>query len=194
MKNQENNMERKEEFLNIIRQDQELMSILKIAEKAHLPNWYIGAGIVRNSVWDYLHNKTEKTPIRDIDLVYFSDEEINEDKARKYLEENLPQVEWDFKNSKHVHEWYKKKKGLSREPLNSSEEDIDNWPETSTCIGLRLSGKDILIYAPYGIDDLMDMIFRRNKTGDGITEEVFNWRVEHKKIAERWPKAKIIYG
>ncbi len=186
-------MRREQELIDIIRQDTQLMHVLEIARSANLPNWYIGAGIVRNSVWDYLHGTPGKTPIRDIDLVYFSSEEIQEQEVRQFLENSIPNVEWDFKNSAIVHKWYKEKKGIDRKPLNSSEEDIDNWPEICSCIGIRLQNDNqLLIYAPYDIDDLLDMVFRRNIEGDRITEKVFEWRVENKHIAERWPKAKIV--
>ncbi len=188
-------MERRGELTKIIQKDERLMEILQIARSVNLPNWYVGAGVVRNAVWDNLHGNTEKTPIRDIDLIYFSSEPIDEEAVRQQLTSALPEVEWDFKNSLNVHEWYKNKKGIERTALMSSEQDIDNWPEVCSCIGVRLQDDDqLLIYAPYGIDDLMDIVFRRNAAGEGITKEIFEWRVVHKEIQEKWPKVKVVWG
>jgi uncharacterized protein len=189
-------MEREKELTYIIENDKRLMNVLRIARSADLPNWYIGAGLVRNAVWDYLHDAPGKTPIRDIDFIYFSCEKIDESGIRESLSQALPDVEWDLKNSAFVHEWYQLKKGIMRPPLHSTEEDINGWPEIASCIGIQLTLADqILIYAPYGIDDLMDMVFRRNKNNPySVTPEIFQQRVIDKHIMERWPKATIIYG
>ena len=188
-------MKREKELTYIIEYDRRLMNILRIARSAALPNWYIGAGLVRNAVWDYLHDTPGKTPIRDIDFIYFSCEKIDESRIRESLCQALPDVEWDFKNSAFVHEWYQLSKGITRPPLHSTEQDIDAWPETASCIGIRSTADDqILIYAPYGIDDLMDTVFRRNKNNTySVTPEIFRQRVIDKHITERWPKATIIY-
>jgi hypothetical protein len=188
-------MEREKELTHIIEYDRRLMNILRIARSADLPNWYVGAGLVRNAVWDYLHDTPGKTLIRDIDFIYFSCEKIDESGIRESLSKALPDVEWDFKNSAFVHEWYQLRKRITRPPLHSTEEDIDAWPETASCIGVRLIADDqILIYAPYGIDDLMNMVFRRNKNNTySVTPEIFRQRVIDKHITERWPKATIIY-
>lgn len=171
------------------------MNILRVARSANLPNWYIGAGLVRNTVWDHLHGEPGKTPIRDIDFVYFSLEEIDETTITENLSKAVPDVEGDFKNSALVHEWYECKKGIIRPPFHSSEEDIDAWPEIASCIGIRLmQDEQIMIYAPYGIDDLMDMVLRRNRNNSyTVNQEIFRQRVIEKKIVERWPKVTVLY-
>lgn len=188
-------MEREKELTNIIEQDSRVMRVLEVAKSVNLPNWYVGAGLIRNAVWDYMQDEPGKTPIRDVDFIYFSEESVDEDKIREALTTALPGIEWDFKNSANVHTWYKEKKGIVRPPLHSSEEDIDMWPETSSCIGIRLSDQNqIIVYAPYGIDDLMSMVFRRNKNNEySVSPEVFKERVVDKKIEERWPRVTIIY-
>lgn len=188
-------MTRESELLSIIKSDERLMNILRVARDCNLPNWYVGAGVVRNTVWDSLSGSPGASHIRDIDFIYFSEFDIDEADIRSFLEERLPGVDWDFKNSRDIHKWYKEKKGIDRDPLMSSEEDIDNWPEFCSCIGIRLKEDgEILIYAPYGIDDLMNMVFRRNTFSDHFTSGMFEQRVKDKKVVERWPKAKIIYG
>ena len=70
-------------------QDEWMMNVLDIAEKQNLKDWLIGAGFVRNKVWDYLHGyKKEGVETHDIDLVYF-DPNGNDEKTDDLLSENL---------------------------------------------------------------------------------------------------------
>ncbi|MDP3487559.1 MAG: nucleotidyltransferase family protein, partial [Bacillota bacterium] len=62
----------------IIRQDCRLMTILQAAQEVNLPEWYIGAGVIRNTVWDYLHGYPGKSPLRDIDLAYFDSSDLSD--------------------------------------------------------------------------------------------------------------------
>ena len=59
-----------QDILKIIENDKWMMDILHVAQKLNLPDWMIGAGFVRNKVWDYLHGyKNEKVLTRDIDFI-----------------------------------------------------------------------------------------------------------------------------
>jgi uncharacterized protein len=75
-------------------------------------------------------------------------------------------------------------------PLICVEDDIIYWPELCTTVALRLlpNGK-LKIYAPYGLDDLMNLIFRKNPNARRA-----NWekRVKEKLNRGLWPKVKVI--
>lgn len=188
-------MEYENEFLKIIRDNKDLIKILKIVRDLELPNWYIGAGIIRDVVWNHFSGSKKRYRFNDIDLFFYSRKRISIKKIKEKLTNIQPNIKWDIENSAYLHEWYWKKRHLKIAPLKSVEEDVDSWPEYATAVALRLFPNDeIKIYAPYGLKDLMKMIFRRNKFGRrDETKEIFNYRVAEKKIAEKWPQAKIIY-
>lgn len=58
----------------IIHRDPFRMDCLRALRALNLPQGYLGAGFVRNAIWDDLHNKARPTPLNDVDVVYFSDE------------------------------------------------------------------------------------------------------------------------
>ena len=189
-------MTHEDKLTDILRDNGTVMNILHIAREAHLPNWYVGAGVIRNAVWDSLHDKPGASPIRDIDCIYYSVEDIDEVPIKKYLASQLPGVDWDIKNSRHVHEWYKVAKGIDRPQLTSTEDDIRQWPEIATCIGVRLLEDDTFhICAPYGLDDLMDMVWGPNLHDtyrpQELTMRYFNERTTSKKVLERWPMVQV---
>ena len=57
------------DILDLIKRDKWMMDILRVAEKLNLPDWIIGAGFIRNKVWDYLqgYNKSRVDTV-DIDF------------------------------------------------------------------------------------------------------------------------------
>jgi hypothetical protein len=55
---------------DLLQADEWRMNVLLVAEKKALPDWWIGAGFLRNLIWDALEGNETEQP-RDVDLVYF---------------------------------------------------------------------------------------------------------------------------
>lgn len=77
-----------EKVISLIKEDSWMMDILKSAKSLNLPDWWIYAGFVRSKIWDTLHNFNERTPIPDIDVIYFDPANMDE-AEEKLLEEKL---------------------------------------------------------------------------------------------------------
>src|SRR5919201_6845633 len=60
----------------ILRSNEWLMSVLHAARAVDLPDWFVGAGAIRNTVWDYLHGYTMPTPLADVDVVFFDPQDL----------------------------------------------------------------------------------------------------------------------
>ncbi|MDQ5969289.1 MAG: uncharacterized protein QG579_446 [Patescibacteria group bacterium] len=179
-----------EDIINLIKRDKKMMSIIFRASDLGLKDWFIGAGFVRNKVWDYLHGiEKEGVETHDIDLVYFDPNGNNE-----YADDKLSQqlkvetgIDWELVNQSYAHVW----KNLP--PYTSTEDAITYWPETATCIGVTLDEKkELKLIAPYGIDDLVNLRIRMTpKFPEGV--ERVKERVKNKKWLEKWPKLKVTY-
>lgn len=95
-------------ILNLIEKDEWMMNILRVAEKLNFPDWVIGAGFVRNKVWDYLHGYTKKeVETNDIDLVYY-DLKGNDQKTDEELSKRLRRetgIKWEIVNEAYAHKW-----------------------------------------------------------------------------------------
>ncbi|MAZ40798.1 hypothetical protein CL654_01635 [bacterium] len=177
------------DILNLIREDKWMMDVLHIAEKLNLPNWVIGAGFVRNKVWDYLHGYNKKevnTP--DIDLVYYdpdgNDEKADEELSQKLIRET--NIQWEVVNEVYAHVWNK------IPPYSSVEDAISQWPETATGIGVRLENGDLKLIAPHGIEDLVDLVVRISpKFPNPNAVEIVKERVRTKKWKAKWSKLTV---
>jgi len=54
----------------LLRADDQRMDCLRAARELALPDWALGAGFIRNLIWDHLHRKSVPTALNDIDLIY----------------------------------------------------------------------------------------------------------------------------
>lgn len=187
-------MNYEKELLEVIERNKRFMTILTAADEIGLPQWYIGAGLIRNTVWDYLHGYDTDSPINDIDLVFFSKSDVGEDGILARLTELVPE-KWELKNAATMHIWYKRDLGMEIKPLRNVYDDISCWPEIASCVAIKMVNGKIHISAPWGLDDLFNMIWRRNTKGERvITKSDFLVRLEKKNISEKYPRVKIFYN
>ena len=90
----------------LLRADPLRMACLWAARELALPDWALGAGFVRNLIWDHLHQKAEPTPLNDIDLIYLdpSDPEgADEREYEAWLRIRLPDQRWEVRNQARMH-------------------------------------------------------------------------------------------
>ncbi len=176
----------------ILVQNKIIENILRLAPKLQMPNWYLGAGCIAQTIWNKLHEFDFNCGIKDYDLVYYDHSNLSGEKEELYIQkgrELFKDVPVEIKNEARVHLWYEKHSGYPIEPYQSVEDAINAWPTTATCVAVKYSDKNqFAVYAPYGLNDLLGMIVRPNKTQ--ITKEIYLKKVERwKKI---WHKLKII--
>ena len=178
----------------LIAQNERVLTILRVVRYCNPPKWLVGAGVIRNLVWDYLHGYGKPTPPRDIDVAFFDATDLRPERDAEVtaqLTAVLPTVEWEATNQAAVHGWYATLFGQTWPPFTSTTEAIATWPETATCTAVRLLPDDSLqIVAPFGLDDLFQMILRRNPAR--VTRSQFQQRLRDKKIQQKWPRVRVI--
>lgn len=171
------------------------IQVLEAVRSCDLPDWYVGGGVIRTLVWDHLHEHSEPTPMRDIDVAYFAGDDLRaelDELIEGKLWAILPDIPWQVKNQAAVHLWYKEKFGYGVEPLASTEDGIATFPEYATSVGVRLLPSDeILLCAPYGLADLFHMVWRRNPRR--VTQAIFIKRFMDKQIQTRFPKVRVLF-
>lgn len=170
------------------------MPALRAVRELGLASWCIGAGAVRNLVWDALHERSTPSALSDIDVAYFDASVVSpqpDAELERRLETLLPTALWEVTNQAGVHHWFEDLFGNPVTPLRSLEEAVASWPEYATCVGLTLSEDDSMrVIAPHGLDDLFALVVRRNPTR--VSSDTYRQRVEQKRYAERWPGVKVV--
>jgi len=176
-----------EELIKIMKSYKYLMRDLELVRQLNLPNWYIAAGYVRNHIWDQLHGYTNRTPLNDIDVIYYDNEnlsEIYEKNLETWLNQKTNLSIWSVKNQARMHV------KNNDEPYNSITDAISRWPETVTAVGITLEkNNSITLIAPYGVEDIFEMRVRRSPLF--MDKEYYKRRVMDKNWKKLWPKIMI---
>lgn len=173
-------------FKNIIRSSPELMTMLRDARSLDLKYWCIGAGAIRNYVWDSIQGNAYTIP-NDVDLIHY-DNDLSSPCDLELTEKiNLASNyhSWEVTNQARVHEWYESQHGQNRRNIRSINEGVSTWPEYCTAVGVSLRKDDsLIIYAPFGLGDLLEFKVRHNPLWTDI--QVFEKRLS-KFCKRRWP-------
>jgi len=150
---------------------------------------WIGAGFVRNAVWDHLSGQdTEATPLADLDVV-FHDPVIATAEQDARIEAALsvaaPDLPWSVRNQARMHE------RNGHRPYRDVADALTHWPETATAIAARFGPQGIEILAPFGVGDVLGMILRPSPAYR-VKPEVLLARLEDKAWLKRWPRLRLI--
>ena len=159
------------------------MSILKVVEQVNMKDSWVCAGLLRNKVWDVLHNT--KTPINDIDVIYFDGTDTSKDKEKhleKILDGLMPNQPWSVKNQARMH----KKNGGT--PYKSSYDGVAHFTETPTAIAVKLHNNKLEMMAPYGLIDLFEKVVKPTPLFklDNKLHTIYSERMQEKKWKENW--------
>lgn len=153
-------MNRQEEFRKLIRNDERTMRILEVVRELNLPDWFVAAGAIRNTIWDIVENFSEHTALNDIDVVYFDPSDTREETENKYekvLSELEPKYKWSVTNQVRMADYH------NDPPYKNSCDAIAHWIEECTCIGVRLEkDNSFTLCAPFGVDCIFEEIVRIN--------------------------------
>jgi hypothetical protein len=185
------NIKTEENIIQLIKNDPWMMEILKAAKTLNLPDWWVCAGFVRSKIWDTQHGFEKRTPLADIDVVYFDlkNTETNVEKDyEKQLLESTPNLPWSVKNQARMHIV----NGF--EPYESSVDAISKFPETVTALGVKLDeDNEVVLAAPCGIEDAINMEVwpTRLFSEVNIHKEKYKSRIQSKNWQRTWPKVKI---
>lgn len=151
---------------------------------------YLGGGLIRNMIWDFLHNYSDPTPIDDVDIIYFDDKNV--DKAfDKKIEANLnskkPNTVWSVKNQCRMHT-------INNDiPYSSLKDAVSKFPETSSAVIVRYKNDNTYEFiAPYGYDDLFRLIVKPTPHFMNKLDK-YKERMNKKNWKQTWEKVDILY-
>jgi len=186
--------ELRERLVAIVFESAWFMSALAAVRELGLSSWCIGAGAVRNLVWDQLHGFETPSALADVDVAYFEAADLSpkrDAELQARLSQGLPGVPWEVTNQAAVHQWFEGHFGHPVEPLASLRDAVASWPEFATSVGVTLlADGSIDVIAPHGLGDLFAVVVRRNPTR--VSVDTYRQRVAQKRYAERWPMVTVI--
>jgi len=174
----------------ILRTDPFRWHVLDVVRVLDLPDSWIGAGFVRNAVWDHLHQRPPSPPAGDVDVIWHDPRRTDEAEDLKHeaaLRAAEPSIAWSVKNQARMH----RRNGDA--PYASAAEAMRYWPETATAVAARRQGlDDCEIAAPLGLDDLLSLVLRPTPRFSGEKRRIYEDRVRMKGWAASWPRLRAV--
>ena len=166
------------------------MACLQGAAALDLSECWVGAGFVRNLVWDRLHSFPDPTPLCDVDVLIFepgtgSEREIEVEAA---LHARAPDMPWSVKNQARMH----LRNGDG--PYRDTEDALAHWLETPTAVAVRLTvGGAVEILAPFGLADLFAPAVRPTPHARSRPDrlQAYRLRMAEKDWPATWPNVRV---
>ena len=171
-----------------------LTEVLSRSAALGLPDWYLVAGCLYQTVWNVVTGQPPEAGILDYDLAYFDATDLSwvaEDvviQAGHQAFAGLP-APVQIRNQARVHLWYEQKYGSPCLPHESTEAAIDTFEALVACLGVRLEpGGQWRVYAPHGLADVFNLVARPNPVLAPRTvyeAKVSRWR-------RQWPALTVL--
>lgn len=173
------------EIISILRADRLRWHLLGVVAALDLPDCWIGAGFIRNAVWDHLHQRPPSPPDSDVDVIWYDPDRTDPALDRLHevrLTAIEPSVVWSVKNQARMH------LRNADPPYVSAVDAMRHWPETATAVAARRHGADLCeVAAPMGVDDLFGLILRPTSDFVELKRDVYDERLRSKKWRKHWP-------
>jgi len=150
-------------FLADILTNRHNRAILDRWDALALPDGWLVAGCLFQTVWNRQAGRAPEADIKDYDLFYFDAGDLSDEGERRvqaHVDDVLGDlgVEIEASNQARVHLWYESYFGHPYQALHNAREGIDRFLVPATCVGVRPGG----IYAPNGLTLLYDGVLTMN--------------------------------
>jgi hypothetical protein len=184
-------------FLDLVQRNPINAAILERGPALGVPDWWLTAGAVFQTVWNVLDGRDPGAGIADYDFFYYDASDLSyeaEDvvirRAAALFDELGVTVE--VRNEARVHLWYESRFGVPGILFTSSADAIDHFASTTCCFGVtRTSSGALIDYAPHGYTDLFAKRVRPNPRlapRKLYEAKVRRWRQEWPTlIVDPWP-------
>ncbi|WP_327749916.1 nucleotidyltransferase family protein [Streptomyces europaeiscabiei] len=179
---------------SVLSQNEVLTDVMTRAATLELPDWYVTAGCLFQTVWNVVTGRPPTSGIQDYDIFYFDGTDLSweaEDaviKAGQDVFAGLP-AEVEIRNEARVHLWYEQKFGVPCPPDESTEAAIDSFAATTCCLGVRLDpGGGWRVYAPHGLSDVFNLVVRPNPVL--APQEIYEAKAA--RWRDKWPELTVL--
>lgn len=184
---------------SVLSSNEVLLDVLDRTASMALPDWYLTAGCLFQTVWNVVTGRPPTSGIKDYDVFYFDDGDLSweaEDaviRSGAELFAGLP-AEVEIRNEARVHLWYEQKFGVPCAPHTSTESAIDCFAATTCCLGVRLEPTGRWrSYAPHGLSDVFNLVVRPNPVlapREVYEAKTARWRRQWPELTVlEWPSA-----
>ena len=153
-----------------------------------LPDGWLVAGCLFQTVWNLRGGAVPESQIRDYDLFYFDGNDLSEDGERQ-VQTRVDRALGDIgvvveaKNQARVHLWYHDYFGHDYPQLHSACDGIDRFLIPATCVGIRPAAKGWEVYVPHGLP----LLYEGRLAPNPLIDHRMLFEAKARSYQERWP-------
>ena len=185
-----------ERFITDALQNPANREILQRMPALGLPDAWLVAGCLFQTIWNLRTGRPPATGIKDYDLFYFDGTDLS-GQAEALVGERIEAAFADLgvtieaKNQARVHTWYAQWFGHPYPALTDTRDGIDRFLVPCTCVALQPQpgpGAGLRLYAPHGLEDLYAGILRPNP----LCDHRALYREKARSYQARWPWLQLV--
>ena len=179
------------EFLRCVHRNPINSDLLRRLRALALPDCYLTAGCLFQTVWNQVAGQPPQRGIKDYDVFYFDPSDPSWDAEDRVIRRvagataDLP-VDVEVRNQARVHLWYAERFGSDYPRLLGTRDGINRYLIACTCVGIEVQTGGL--YAPNGLAELADGELRLNP----LTPTPARFRDKAESYRARWPWLRII--
>jgi hypothetical protein len=183
-----------DQFVRDVLANRHNRAILGRWHRLALPDGWLVAGCLFQTVWNQRSGHAAEAHIKDYDIFYFDGLDLSE-AAERAVQARVDDllgdlgVEIEAKNQARVHLWYEAHFGYPYEPLHGAKDGIERFLVPATCVGVRPEGDGWEVYAPYGLALLYDGVLSPNPRIDH--RPLFDAKA--RSYRDRWPWLRVVH-
>ncbi|MBR7800702.1 nucleotidyltransferase family protein [Undibacterium fentianense] len=174
----------REQFIADVLSNHHNANILARWKTLDLPDAWLVAGCLFQTVWNRLSHQAADFGIKDYDIFYFDPNDLSAEKETSLQQRaeaifaDLP-IRLELCNQARVHLWYESYFGQTYPQLNSACEGIDRFLIPATCVGINPDS----VYAPHGFEKLYQGVLSMNP----LTPYRELYEKKASSYQQRWP-------
>lgn len=158
--------------------------ILERWSSLNLPDSWLVAGCLFQTVWNRISNQAPETGIKDYDIFYYDPTDLSSE-AEQAVQKNANELFCDLNitlelcNQARVHTWYQEYFGQPYPKLHSAKQGIDRFLIPATCVGIN----PFEVYAPNGLEAIYAGLLSMNP----LTPHQSLYEQKALSYQQRWP-------
>jgi len=175
-------------FLQDVLSNRHNRTILGRWARLALPDGWLVAGCLFQTVWNRCSGRPAEAQIKDYDLFYFDAGDLSAE-AEGAVQARVDAVLADLgitvevKNQARVHTWYPEWFGHPYAALQSACDGIDRFLVPGTCVGVRPVADGHEVYAPYGLA----LMYEGRLTPNPLVPHRALFEAKAASYQQRWP-------
>jgi hypothetical protein len=163
--------------------------VLSLVQRLGIPDAWVGAGFVRNAVWDALYVRAQAPVGSDVDVIWFDAQRCDPACDAALMQQLCAwdaRVPWSVTNQARMH----RRNGDA--PYRDATHAMRHWPETATAVAVRRERDGRLaIAAPFGLHDLYQGVIAPTPRFVQDKRAIFAERLAAKQWPRIWPALRV---